>query len=159
MSGLDSFHCKGLLKLETKLATYCSAFYGCFHKKPSLFPRHVSLAFFIPLVKLFPLMYFIRPGLSFLFQNTVRPDLPFLFHNIINTGVHMLLGISLMHYRCDVIKDPNIFFDTVTNTNSTSWRVIIIMKLYNMILMVIHEVLDKICQVDDHIIKTNEINK
>lgn len=88
-------------------------------KQASLFPRHASVAFLIPLVKLFPLMYFVRSGLSFLFQNTIRPDLPFLFHNIINTGVHifMLLGISLMDYRWDVIKNPNIFFDIVTNSN------------------------------------------
>lgn len=107
-------------------------------KASKLVPRHASfLGLFHSFSKIISTnVYFVRPGLPFLFQNII-PDLPFLFHNIIKTGVYLFifLRISLLDYGRDIIdQDTNLLFNTITDSNPKSWKVIIIIKLYNMIL-------------------------
>lgn len=93
-------------------------------KASKLVPRHASfLGLFHSFSKIISTnVYFVRPGLPFLFQNII-PDLPFLFHNIIKTGVYLFifLRISLLDYGRDIIdQDTNLLFNTITDSNPKS---------------------------------------
>lgn len=135
---LHSFHCKGFLKLKTSEQVQQNTVWplmAASGNTSKLLPRHPSvLGFFHSFSEIISTsVYLVRPGLSFLFQNVTRPELHILFHNIIKRGVYIfvLLRISLLDYGRDIInQDTSLLFDIITDSNPTSLKVIISIKLY-----------------------------